>query len=92
MISLSASTVKLIVAPAEFERYLKIVSDSTTVTRLGTTPTAIEMSMGFGITAYDQTIIKLPANKGIYAVSTGTPNISVSEAVKEIVANAILLR
>ncbi len=60
---------------------VKVSSDSTTVTRLGYTSTALEMSSGgFAFTVYENVVIVLKPNIELFAVSAGTPNISIAEA------------
>ncbi len=92
MITLVANTITLLVKKQTRNRYIKINSDSTTFTRIGKTPTSIEMAgHGFGFTAYDEIVVYLPAGEEIHGVSTGTPNISFAEVVPETVRNAIMV-
>ncbi|CAG0950653.1 MAG: hypothetical protein OIN86_13610 [Candidatus Methanoperedens sp.] len=92
MITLVASTVTLLVKQEKRNRYIKLNSDSTTVTRVGKTPSSVEMAnMGFGFTAYDDIVVYLRAGDEIHGVSSGTPNISIAEVSPETVKNAIII-
>lgn len=90
MIALVANTVTLLVKQEKRNRHIKLNSDSTTLTRIGKTPTSIEMANnGFGFTAYDEILVYLPAGDELHGVSTATPNISWAEANPETVRNVI---
>ncbi len=82
MITLSANTTTKIVTKENRERILNIISDSTTVTRLSMNKRILDevAGTGFGITSSNGALyILLPAGQEIYAISTGTPDISVAE-------------
>ena len=82
MITLVASTItKLIKADNTRLRYYRISSDSTTATRLGATNASLAQTTG-GFTIFkgvDVTIV-LKIGEELFAVSTGTPNLSIAES------------
>jgi hypothetical protein len=80
MITLVANTVKKLLKSSNVPRMIRISSDSTTVTRIDTDQGALEAPGigGYGITAYESVLVELPEGKELFAVSTGTPNISLS--------------
>jgi hypothetical protein len=91
MITLVANTATLIVKKANHQRYIRISSDSTTVTRLALTDNALQMaSGGYGFTAYQDVIVELEAGQEIWAKTAGTPNISAAEVT--LPRNAVILR
>ncbi len=91
MITLVANTATLIVKKAKVPRYIRISSDSTTVTRLAYTDNALEMaSGGYGFTAYQDVVVKVDAGQEVWAKTTGTPNISATEVTNP--WNAVILR
>ncbi len=82
MITLVASTITKLLKSENRPRLMLLMSDSTTITRLGYSQESIEMStQGFAFTAYESVIIELPAGKELFAVSAGTPNLSLAEIV-----------
>lgn len=90
MIPLVANTVAQLIKPEKRNRYLKISSDSTTLTRIGKTEVSIETGNGgFGITAYESVVVLLPFDEALFAVSTGTPNISIAEVKPETAKDVI---
>lgn len=87
MITLVANTVTKLLKGENRLRYFKISSDSTTVTRLGLSTNSIEMSDGgYAITAYESVVVALKPMEEIFAVSTGTPKISIAEAYNPVSA------
>ncbi len=80
MITLVAATITKIVQELDRTRIILIYSDSTTITRLARERDVLEQSTGgVGLTAYESILIKLNAGMEIFAISAGTPNISVVE-------------
>lgn len=81
MITLVADIITKLLKAESRLRYIKVSSDSTTITRLGYTESNIEMSNGgFAFTVYENVVIVLKPNVELFAVSTGTPNLSIAEA------------
>ncbi len=91
MIALVANTVTKLVAGSKERRFFRMMSDSTTVTRLSLDQGLLEApgTGGFGLTAYESLIIDLSPGKEIFAVSTGTPNISFAKISHAIPGEAI---
>lgn len=79
MKTLVAATVTKVLAAKDERRFMRIMSDSTTITRMATDQAVLDSpSGGFGITAYESVIVDLPAGKEIFAISSVTPNISIA--------------
>lgn len=79
MITLAANTVTKLLKKSDKIRYFRIMSDSTTVTRIATDQVVLEDSIGgFGITAYESVIVEVKEDEELFAKSTGTPNISIA--------------
>ncbi len=80
MITLVANAITQLLKPEKRPRLIRIFSDSTTATRIGTNYNDLEGSLsGHMLTAYESILLELPPGKELLAVSTGTPNISWAE-------------
>jgi hypothetical protein len=80
MFTLVANTVTQIVQKESRARLFRIASDSTTMTRIGTSDEQLQGSQGGQIlTAYESILVLVPPGGELYAVSTATPNISATE-------------
>jgi hypothetical protein len=80
MITLVASTITKLLKAEKRPRLIRLSSDSTTVTRIGKNNNILEGSAsGHGLTAYESILIELPPDEELFAVSSGTPNISWAE-------------
>lgn len=77
MISLSANTVTLVYA-AKRDVVVTIISDSSTVSRIAKKISTLSESStaGYGLTCNTPLQVRLRAYEEIYAVSTGTPNVT----------------
>lgn len=90
MITLVANTVKKLLAKKAEGRFFRVMSDSTTVTRIAVDQVVLEDATGgFGITAYESVIVEVRNNEELFAVSTGTPNISIAEVTRAIPGEVI---
>lgn len=79
MITLVASTVTKLISPVNYERYIRITSDSTTLTRIAYDSNKLDVaSGGFSFTVADNIVVHLPVNSSIYAISSGTPNLGIA--------------
>lgn len=79
MITLTADTVKSVYTARE-DVIIVVSSDSTTVTRLSKNMESLETAGGGqGLTAYNPLKVRLRAKEELFAISTGTPNLSVFE-------------
>lgn len=80
MYTLVASTITQIVQKDDSRgRLFRIASDSTTMTRVASTNEALEMNGGQILTAYESILVYVPPGGELHAISTATPNISVTE-------------
>lgn len=80
MITLVASTITKLLKSESRPRLIRLFSDSTTVTRIGKNNSILEGdASGQMLTAYESILIELPPDEELFAVSSGTPNISWAE-------------
>jgi len=80
MITLVAATITLIVQEQSLNRYIRIYSDSTTITRIAREHDVLEQTTGgIGLTVYESILIRLSAGQEIFGISAGTPSISAVE-------------
>lgn len=79
MIPLAASTKTKLLKAENRTRLIRIFSDSTTATRLSMHPDRLDGDGGHLLTIYESVVIELPANQELFAISSGTPNISWAE-------------
>ena len=80
MITLVAATITKIVQEEPRNRYIRIYSNSTTITRIARESDVLEQTTGgVGLTVYESILIRLLAGQEVFAISAGTPSISVVE-------------
>lgn len=92
MITLVANTVAKIVSAKPRNRYLLVMSDSATATRIAKDEATIDSDTG-GIAFFSTypIVVLLEANKNMFVKSAGTPSISAVEIISETAKNVVIL-
>lgn len=79
MITLAADTITEVLQPEKHSRIVNVRTDSTTITRVSKSEEGLVGSNGLLVVVYESVDILLPPDTSLYAVSTGTPSISIME-------------
>ncbi|MDD5614884.1 MAG: hypothetical protein PHH85_01630 [Candidatus Methanoperedens sp.] len=93
MKALAANTATLIISKVNVDRIVTITSDQTTACRLSLSKVDLQtdQTFGFSFSSVSPLNIFLPAGQELFAISTGTPNISWAPIKKGTGSNVVEL-